>query len=86
MSELEGKFAQFERENHGNRDETQKIIDAEIEKELQEMEKHVAENRDAVINRILNLVCDIQPELHHNLQLQQKLSAQNNNTNNTEGA
>uniref|UniRef100_A0AC34RNI5 V-type proton ATPase subunit G n=1 Tax=Panagrolaimus sp. JU765 TaxID=591449 RepID=A0AC34RNI5_9BILA len=71
--ELEAKFVKFEREYAGNRDEIAKIVEKETKDELEKMEKSVKENREAVIERLMELVCDIRPELHHNLLLQKKI-------------
>jgi hypothetical protein len=39
------------------------------------MQRSVGQNKQQVIVRLLQQVCDIHPELHHNLLLQKKLNA-----------
>uniref|UniRef100_A0A7E4W963 V-type proton ATPase subunit G n=1 Tax=Panagrellus redivivus TaxID=6233 RepID=A0A7E4W963_PANRE len=73
--ELENKLSRFEREHLGNKDDVQAAIDAEIEKELRDIHESVEANKSAVVQRLLDLVCDIRPDMHHNLTLQKKIGA-----------
>ena len=71
--EREKRFREFEENYLGTRDDIAAQIKRETEEALADMGKGVAANKQQVIVRLLQLVCDIRPELHHNLQLQIKL-------------
>ncbi|KAE9549068.1 hypothetical protein FO519_007721 [Halicephalobus sp. NKZ332] len=79
--ELEAKFQRFEKEFFGNKEELEKKVETEIKKEIEEMEKNVEENREVVVKRLLELVCDIRPGLHHNLILQKQIFEKKNQPN-----
>ncbi|CAK5089589.1 unnamed protein product [Meloidogyne enterolobii] len=72
--EREKRFKEFEHNYLGARDDIAAQIKRETDETLSEMTRSVAANKQQVIVRLLQLVCDIRPELHHNLQLQLKLN------------
>ncbi|KAL3073177.1 hypothetical protein niasHS_002788 [Heterodera schachtii] len=71
--EREQRFREFEQNYLGTRDDIEAQIKQETEANLKAMDSNVAKNKQQVIVRLLQLVCDINPELHTNLQLQVKL-------------
>ncbi|GMT17406.1 hypothetical protein PFISCL1PPCAC_8703, partial [Pristionchus fissidentatus] len=72
-AEREAVFKAYEDEHLGTKTDIDNQIRKETEAQLEEMETNVAANKQQVIDRLLDLVCDIKPELHHNLILQKKL-------------
>ncbi|KAI6234874.1 V-type proton ATPase subunit G [Aphelenchoides fujianensis] len=74
--EAQAEFKEYEQQYLGTKEDIEAGIIRETEAELQSMQKNVASNKQQVIVRLLQLVCDIRPELHHNLQLQKKLHGQ----------
>ena len=50
----------------GSREDVAARIDADTKIKIEEMNKAVIVNKQAVINQILELVYDIKPELHKN--------------------
>ncbi|KAI6189382.1 V-type proton ATPase subunit G [Aphelenchoides bicaudatus] len=74
--EREQQFKEYEQQYLGTKEDIEAGIVRETESELASMQRNVAENKQKVIVRLLQLVCDIRPELHHNLQLQKKLQNQ----------
>jgi V-type H+-transporting ATPase subunit G len=73
--ERERQFKEYEQQYLGTKEDIEASIRRETENSLNEMQRNVAANKQQVIIRLLQLVCDIKPELHHNLQLQKKLNA-----------
>jgi len=71
--EREHQFKEYEQQYLGTKEDIEAGIVRETEAELESMKKNVSANKQQVIVRLLQLVCDIRPELHHNLQLQKKL-------------
>jgi len=71
--ERERHFREYENQYLGTRDNIEQQIKQETQEQLKTMETSVASNKKQVIEHLLKLVCDIRPELHHNLQLQVKL-------------
>ncbi|KJH45417.1 V-type ATPase, G subunit [Dictyocaulus viviparus] len=71
--EREREFKQYEQTYLGTKEDIESKIRRDTENEIEEMRKSVATNKQLVIVRLLQLVCDIKPELHHNLTLQKKL-------------
>ncbi|KAI6198781.1 V-type proton ATPase subunit G [Aphelenchoides besseyi] len=73
FEDRERQFKEYEQQYLGTKEDIESGIIRETEAELQSMQRNVAQNKQQVIVRLLQLVCDIRPELHHNLQLQKKL-------------
>ncbi|KAI1718043.1 vacuolar (H+)-ATPase G subunit domain-containing protein [Ditylenchus destructor] len=71
--EREKHFKDYEQQYLGTKEDIELGIRKETEGTLKKMEESVAHHKQEVIVRLLQLVCDIRPELHHNLQLQTKL-------------
>lgn len=76
--EREKRFREFEENYLGTRDDIAAQIKRETEETLEGMNRSVTTNKQQVIVRLLQLVCDIRPELHHNLKLQLALLAKGN--------
>lgn len=64
--ERERQFKEFEAKHMGTREGVAAKIDAETRVKIDEMNKMVKTQQEAVIKDILNLVYDIKPELHIN--------------------
>jgi V-type H+-transporting ATPase subunit G len=64
--ERERQFKEFEAKHLGSREGIAASIDVETNKKIEGMKHHVASNKDQVIKRLLEIVCDIKPELHRN--------------------
>jgi V-type H+-transporting ATPase subunit G len=74
LQEREKHFKDYEHQYLGTKDDIEQAIRKETEATLLQMQRNVGANKQQVIVRLLQLVCDIRPELHHNLLLQQKLN------------
>uniref|UniRef100_A0A0K0E834 V-type proton ATPase subunit G n=1 Tax=Strongyloides stercoralis TaxID=6248 RepID=A0A0K0E834_STRER len=75
--EQEAKFKEFESEFLGSKESIEEQIKTNTLTTLKKLEASVSENKEHVINRLLELVCDIQPELHRNLLLQKEHNVTN---------
>ncbi|XP_026750746.1 V-type proton ATPase subunit G [Galleria mellonella] len=64
--ERERQFKEFEAKHMGTREGVAAKIDAETKVKIDEMNRMVQSQKDAVIKDILNLIYDIKPELHIN--------------------
>lgn len=64
--ERERQFKEFEAKHMGTREGVAAKIDAETRVKIDEMNKMVQIQKEAVIKDILSLVYDIKPELHIN--------------------
>ncbi|CAD5207173.1 unnamed protein product [Bursaphelenchus okinawaensis] len=73
--ERERQFKEYEQQYLGTKEDIEAGIRRETETTLEQMNQTVGGNKQQVIVRLLQLVCDIRPELHHNLQLQKKLES-----------
>ena len=73
FKERERAFKEYEQQYLGTKEDIESQIRRETENTLSEMQRSVAANKQQVIIRLLQLVCDIRPELHHNLILQKDL-------------
>ncbi|NP_001040287.1 V-type proton ATPase subunit G [Bombyx mandarina] len=67
--ERERQFKEFEAKHMGTREGVAAKIDAETKVKIEEMNKMVQTQKEAVIKDVLNLVYDIKPELHINYRL-----------------
>ncbi|XP_068624922.1 V-type proton ATPase subunit G [Battus philenor] len=68
--ERERQFKEFEAKHMGTREGVAAKIDAETKVKIEEMNKMVQAQKEAVIQDILSLVYDIKPELHVNYRIQ----------------
>ncbi|KAM3958190.1 V-type proton ATPase subunit Vha13 [Aphomia sociella] len=64
--ERERQFKEFEAKHMGTREGVAAKIDAETKVKIDEMNRMVQSQKEAVIKEVLNLVYDIKPELHVN--------------------
>ncbi len=64
--EREGRFQEQQRTFIGSKDDFTAKIGEESEDKLRTIEIEVKENKEEVIGRLLELIYDIQPELHIN--------------------
>ncbi|VDD90377.1 unnamed protein product [Enterobius vermicularis] len=71
--ERDKQFKEYEQKYLGTKEDIEAKIKQETKDTIREMQRSVAQNKQQVIVRLLQLVCDIRPQLHHNLLLQQKL-------------
>ncbi|CAG4939839.1 unnamed protein product [Colias eurytheme] len=67
--ERERQFKEFEAKHMGTREGVAAKIEAETKVKIEEMNKMVITQQEAVIKDILQLVYDIKPELHQNYRL-----------------
>ncbi|XP_022818379.1 V-type proton ATPase subunit G [Spodoptera litura] len=67
--ERERQFKEFEAKHMGTREGVAAKIEAETKIKIDEMNKMVKAQQEAVIKDILNLVYDIKPELHTNYRI-----------------
>ncbi|CAK1591404.1 unnamed protein product [Parnassius mnemosyne] len=67
--ERERQFKEFEAKHMGTREGVAAKIDAETKVKIEEMNKMVQMQKEAVIKDILSLVYDIKPELHVNYRI-----------------
>ncbi|KAL4717486.1 hypothetical protein ACJJTC_000635 [Scirpophaga incertulas] len=67
--ERERQFKDFEAKHMGTREGVAAKIDAETKVKIDEMNRMVQAKQELVIKEILNLVYDIEPELHVNYRL-----------------
>lgn len=67
--EKERQFKEFEDKHLGNREDVAARIEADTQLKIQEMNKAVAVHKQAVIEKILELVYDIKPEVHKNFKV-----------------
>ncbi|KXJ15197.1 V-type proton ATPase subunit G [Exaiptasia diaphana] len=65
-AEREKQFQEYKIEHMGSKDDFQVKIDENTQVKLTQMTDNVNKNKEAAIKRILELVYDIQPELHQN--------------------
>uniref|UniRef100_A0A7E4V7A3 V-type proton ATPase subunit G n=1 Tax=Panagrellus redivivus TaxID=6233 RepID=A0A7E4V7A3_PANRE len=79
--ERERQFKEYEQQYLGTKEDIETSIRRETENTLTEMERTVSANKQQVIVRLLQLVCDIHPELHHNLQLKKQIDEGEKNSN-----
>lgn len=63
--ELERKFQEKQAQEMGNND-FQQQLNQSTDQNLAEMKQQIAQNKEKVISRMLDLVYDIKPELHEN--------------------
>uniref|UniRef100_A0A1B6EDH8 V-type proton ATPase subunit G n=1 Tax=Clastoptera arizonana TaxID=38151 RepID=A0A1B6EDH8_9HEMI len=66
--ERERQFKEFEAKHMGSREDVAAKIEADTKIKINEMNNAVALHKEAVIQKILELVYDIKPELHKNFQ------------------
>lgn len=64
--ERERVFREFENKHMGSRDDVAAKIEQDTKLKIEGMNEAVIKNKEAVIQKVLNLVYDIQPELHKN--------------------
>ncbi|XP_067006119.2 V-type proton ATPase subunit G [Anabrus simplex] len=64
--ERERQFKEFEAKHMGSREDVAARIEADTKVKIDEMNKAVVQHKEAVIQKILELVYDIKPELHKN--------------------
>jgi V-type H+-transporting ATPase subunit G len=50
----------------GSREDVAARIDQDTIAKIEGMKKQVANNKEQVMNRLLEIVCEIKPELHRN--------------------
>ncbi|KAK7793032.1 hypothetical protein R5R35_004463 [Gryllus longicercus] len=64
--ERESQFKEFEAKHMGSREDVAARIEADTKLKIEQMNQAVAINKQQVIQKILELVYDIKPELHQN--------------------
>ena len=64
--ERESQFSEKKRNYDGSKDDFEQKMDQEKREKLREIEEDVASSKKQVIQRLLNMVYDIKPEMHRN--------------------
>jgi len=64
--ERDTQFKEFEAKHMGSREDVAARIDSETNSKIEFMKTQVATNKEQVITRLLEIVCEIKPELHKN--------------------
>ncbi|XP_046385062.1 V-type proton ATPase subunit G [Ischnura elegans] len=64
--ERERQFREFEAKHMGSREDVAARIEADTKIKIEEMNQAVVKHKEVVIQRLLQLVYDIKPELHKN--------------------
>ncbi|XP_003748535.1 V-type proton ATPase subunit G [Galendromus occidentalis] len=67
--EKESAFRAYEASHMGSRDDVQKRIEADTQRQILEVNQLVAKNKDEVIKGLLGLVYDIEAHVHKNLKI-----------------
>lgn len=62
----ETKFQEEQKKFHGSKDDFQQKMKGETDKKLETIKEEVKKNKEQVIERLLDLVYEIKPELHIN--------------------
>merc|ERR1712059_190997 len=65
-AEREKAFKDNEAKNIGSKDDIMAKIEADTVVKIEAMNRSVASQKEAVIDGLLNLACDIKPEVHKN--------------------
>merc|ERR1712080_373906 len=65
-SERERDFKNNEAKHIGSKDDIAAKIEADTKVKIEAMNRSVATNKDAVIDSLITLVCDIKPKVHEN--------------------
>nr|ADK34013.2 vacuolar H ATPase [Prionchulus punctatus]ADK34014.1 vacuolar H ATPase [Prionchulus punctatus] len=63
----ERQFREYETKHLGSKDDIQQRIENDTRQNLERMQQSVNVNKEKVIQQLLELVCDVQPKIHHNL-------------------
>ncbi|KAI4468781.1 vacuolar atp synthase subunit g [Holotrichia oblita] len=64
--ERERQFREFEAKHMGSREGVQSKIEQDTKRRIDEMNRAIVTQKEAVIKEVLNLVYDIRPEIHKN--------------------
>lgn len=65
-SERERAFKENEAKHIGSKDDIAAKIEADTKVKIEAMNRSVATNKDGVIDSLIQLVCEIKPEVHQN--------------------
>lgn len=65
-AEKERQFKEYEAKHMGSKEDIASKIEAETRQKMSDMNQLVAQNKKAVIEKLLNLVYDIEPQVHRN--------------------
>ncbi|XP_055686708.1 V-type proton ATPase subunit G-like [Lutzomyia longipalpis] len=67
--ERDRQFKEFEAKYMGSREGVAAKIDSDTKVKIEEMNRMLVANKEAVVQELLDLVYDIKPEVHKNYQL-----------------
>ena len=73
----DAQFQEQQQKYAGSKDDFAQKMQVETQKKIQQIEVEVDSNKEAVIQRLLELIYEIKPELHQNVCLQQNAKLQN---------
>lgn len=68
-AEKERQFKEYEAKHMGSKEDIATKIEAETKQKMVDMNQLVAQNKKAVIEKLLNLVYDIDPKVHRNFRI-----------------
>lgn len=64
--ERERQYKEFETKHLGSREDVAAKIDLDTQKYIQQLETDVVNNKEQMLSELLNLVCEINAEVHRN--------------------
>ncbi|CAH0552223.1 unnamed protein product [Brassicogethes aeneus] len=67
--ERERLFKEYEAKYMGKREDTAAKIDRETEKQIEQLSGNVLQNKDQLIQDLIELVCEVNPEVHPNFHI-----------------
>lgn len=67
--EREDQFNQKRKNFDGSKDDFKQKMEEEKKEKLREIEQDVAQNKEQVVHRLMQMVYDIQPKLHRNMRV-----------------
>ncbi len=70
--ERESKFQEQQKKYAGSKDDFAQKMQDKTQRELHELSGAIDDHKEKVIQRLMELICDIKPELHRNVRLDKK--------------
>lgn len=70
--EREAKFQEQQQKYAGSKDDFAQKMQEKTQTELKQLSMAIGDHKEKVIQRLMELICDIKPELHRNVRLDKK--------------
>ncbi|KAK4053377.1 hypothetical protein OIV83_001541 [Microbotryomycetes sp. JL201] len=67
-SQKDNEFEEFQQQHSGDSSNSQSTLDEQTQKQLQQIDSTFNQNRDAVVDSLLDRVIKVEPALHRNYQ------------------